>query len=99
MKDKSITHQTGLMIPTPIASGAARASAVKNASCFGEIFSFMLPHTHIVAQGAFKMFTRANGDEKDFNGIRPDIEVTISAKDIPAKQDVVLDKAIAWVLQ
>ena len=74
-------------------------STAEPANDYGEIFSFMLPYTHIEAQGAFKLFTRANGDEKDFNGIRPDIEVTISAKDIPAKQDVVLDKAIAWVLQ
>jgi len=74
-------------------------STAEPANDYGEIFSFMLPYTHIVAQGAFKMFTRANGDEKDFNGIRPDIEVTISAKDISAKQDTVLDRAIAWLLQ
>ncbi|MBL7740441.1 MAG: hypothetical protein JNK14_14585 [Chitinophagaceae bacterium] len=64
---------------------------------FGEIFSFMLPRTHIVATGAIKMFTRANGDEKDFGGIKPDMEVMNTFEDILQKKDKVLDKAAEWV--
>jgi hypothetical protein len=30
---------------------------------FGEIVSFMLPNTRIIATTALKMFTRANGDD------------------------------------
>lgn len=69
------------------------------ANDFGEIFSFMLPNTHIIANGAVKMFMRANGDEKDFNGIQPDIEVRNRVEDIQQKKDRVLEKAIEWVLK
>jgi Peptidase family S41 len=66
---------------------------------FGEIFSFMLPETHIVATTAIKMFIRANGDEKDFNGIMPDIEVKNAAEDMQLKKDRVTEKAIQWIAQ
>ncbi|HZH64374.1 MAG TPA: S41 family peptidase [Flavisolibacter sp.] len=72
-------------------------STAEPANDFGEIFSFMLPHTHIVAAGAFKMFTRANGNEKDFDGIKPDIEVKNSLADVEAKRDRVMGKAVEWV--
>jgi C-terminal processing protease CtpA/Prc len=74
-------------------------STAEPANDFGEIFYFMLPNTHIVAPGAVKMFTRANGDEKDFNGIRPDIEIKNSMKDIQQKKDKVIEKAVEWILQ
>jgi hypothetical protein len=73
-------------------------STAEPANDFGEIFSFMLPNTHIIASGAVKMFMRANGDEKDFNGIQPDIEVKNSIEDIQQKRDRVMEKAIEWVL-
>ncbi|MBL7742413.1 MAG: hypothetical protein JNN00_02960 [Chitinophagaceae bacterium] len=65
---------------------------------FGEIFSFMLPNTYIVATGAIKMFTRANGEENDFEGIKPDIEIKNSPADILLKKDSVIDKAAEWIL-
>ena len=65
---------------------------------FGEIFSFMLPRTHIVATTAIKMFMRANGDEKDFTGIKPDIEVANTLEDIQQKKDRVKERAVKWVL-
>jgi len=68
------------------------------ANDFGEIFSFMLPNTHIVATTAIKMFLRANGDEKDFTGIRPDIEVANTLDDIRQKKDRVMERAVQWVL-
>jgi C-terminal processing protease CtpA/Prc len=74
-------------------------STAEPANDFGDIFSFMLPNTHIVATTAIKMFTRANEDEKDFTGIKPDIEVKNSFDDIRQKKDQVLEKATAWILQ
>ncbi len=44
------------------------------------------------------MFTRANGDENDFEGIKPDIEVKNSLADILQKRDRVIDKAAEWIL-
>jgi hypothetical protein len=64
---------------------------------FGEIVSFMLPNTRIIATTALKMFTRANGDEQDFNGIAPDIEVKSSREDIIQKKDRVLARAVEWI--
>lgn len=63
------------------------------ANDFGEIFSFMLPRTHIVVNGATKMFTRANGDEKDFNGIKPDIYASNNG----SKEDEVMEMAVEWI--
>ena len=68
------------------------------ANDFGEIFSFMLPNTHIVATTAIKMFLRANGDEKDFTGIKPDIEAANTLDDIRQKKDRVMERAVQWVL-
>jgi C-terminal processing protease CtpA/Prc len=65
---------------------------------FGEIIPSMLPNTHIVASTAVKMFTRANGDDKDFNGIQPDIEVK-SRRHPEAKKDAVLEQAVEWILK
>lgn len=66
---------------------------------FGEIFYFMLPNTHIVAGTACKMFIRANGDKKDFEGIKPDIEVKNTPADIQQKKDRVLKTAVEWILK
>jgi len=66
---------------------------------FGEIFSFMLPETRIVATTAIKMFIRANGDEKDFTGIKPDIEVKNSFEDMQLKKDRVIERAMQWIVQ
>lgn len=60
---------------------------------FGEIFPFMLPRTHIIATTAIKMFVRANGDEKDFEGIKPDVYVS----NVPGGGDEVLRAALKWV--
>ncbi|HMU11366.1 MAG TPA: S41 family peptidase [Ferruginibacter sp.] len=68
------------------------------ANDFGEIFPFMLPHTYIVATASIKMFLRANGDEKDFTGIKPDIEVVNTLSDIQQKKDRVMERAVQWVL-
>lgn len=66
---------------------------------FGEMFNYMLPHTQIIARGASKMFTRANGDEKNFDPVKPDVLV----KPVPTvsreKKDAVLDSAVNWILQ
>lgn len=64
---------------------------------FGETFPFMLPNTHIIATGATKMFVRANGDDKDFNGIQPDIYSKSSAADILAGTDRVLNDARRFI--
>lgn len=64
---------------------------------FGEIRTFMLPHSRIVATTAIKMFMRANGDENDFTGIQPDIEVKATRMDILQKKDQALLKAVEWV--
>ncbi|MBK6635400.1 MAG: hypothetical protein IPG38_14810 [Chitinophagaceae bacterium] len=66
---------------------------------FGEIFSFMLPETHIVATTAIKMFMRANGDINDFTGISPDIPVKNTLEDIQLKKDRVIEKAVQWIVQ
>lgn len=66
---------------------------------FGEIFSFMLPETRIVATTAIKMFMRANGDVNDFTGISPDIPVKNTLEDIRLKRDRVIEKAVQWIVQ
>ena len=66
------------------------------ANDFGEIMYFMLPNTYIVAPTAIKMFMRANGDEKDFDGIKPDIEVANTSEDFHQKRDRVLETAVNW---
>ena len=66
------------------------------ANDFGEIMYFMLPNTYIVAPTAIKMFMRANGDEKDFDGIKPDIEVANTSEDFHQERDRVLETAINW---
>lgn len=68
------------------------------ANDFGEIFPFMLPNTYIVATTAIKMFKRANGDEKDFTGIKPDIEAANTLSDIQQKKDRVMERAVQWVI-
>ncbi|TAJ49613.1 MAG: hypothetical protein EPO58_14250 [Chitinophagaceae bacterium] len=64
---------------------------------FGEMYNFMLPNTHIIARGSTKMFTRADGDEKNFDPILPDIPVKPSPKDLKEKRDVVLETAVNWI--
>jgi len=61
---------------------------------FGEVFSFMLPKTGIIARGATKMFVRANGNDKDFSGIQPDVLV----RDEYGETDKPKEAAISWVL-
>lgn len=70
-------------------------STAEPANDFGEIFQFMLPNTHIVARGAVKQFVRANGDDKDFSGIHPDIIVKENRS--TAGGDVVLREALKWI--
>ena len=49
---------------------------------FGEMFHFMLPRTQIIARASSKMFRRADGDEKNFQPILPDILVhPVAGKD------------------
>jgi len=64
---------------------------------FGEVFSFMLPNTHIIATGATKMFVRANGNAKDFTGIQPDIFSVNSKEDVLLNKDRVMEDAISWI--
>lgn len=64
---------------------------------FGEMYNFMLPNTHIIARASTKMFTRADGDEKNFDPILPDIPVKPSPKDLKEKRDVVLETAVNWI--
>lgn len=61
---------------------------------FGEVFPFMLPRTHIIATAATKMFVRANGNDKDFEGIKPDVVI----KDLPGGGDEVMEAAVKWVI-
>lgn len=64
---------------------------------FGEMYNFMLPNTHIIARASTKMFTRADGDEKNFDPIMPDVPVKPSPKDLKEKRDVILETAVNWV--
>jgi hypothetical protein len=65
---------------------------------FGEMFNFMLPNSHIIARASTKMFTRADGDEKNFDPVIPNITVIPTAADIKNKKDVVLESAVNWIL-
>ncbi len=64
---------------------------------FGEMYQFMLPHSHIIARASTKMFTRADGDEKNFDPILPDILVKPSPRDLKEKKDPVLESAVNWL--
>jgi len=64
---------------------------------FGEMYNFMLPNTHIIARASTKMFTRADGDENNFDPIMPDITVKPTPKDLKEKRDVVLETAVNWI--
>lgn len=64
---------------------------------FGEMYNFMLPNTHIIARASTKMFTRTDGDEKNFDPIMPDVPVKPSPKDLKEKRDVILETAVNWV--
>ncbi|HJV18574.1 MAG TPA: S41 family peptidase [Sediminibacterium sp.] len=59
---------------------------------FGEMFHFMLPRTQIIARASTKLFKRANGDEKNFNPILPDILVYAVAG-----KDAVMETAIRFI--
>jgi C-terminal processing protease CtpA/Prc len=67
------------------------------ANDFGEMFSFMLPNTGIVARASTKMFTRADGDEKNPGPVMPDISVSPTQQDIKQKKDAVLEAALNWI--
>lgn len=64
---------------------------------FGEMYNFMLPNSRIIARASTKMFTRADGDEKNFDAILPDIAVKPTPKDLKEKRDVVLETAVNWM--
>lgn len=64
---------------------------------FGEMYNFMLPNTRIIARAATKMFTRADGDEKNFDPILPDVLVKPSPRDLKEKRDLVLETAVNWI--
>lgn len=64
---------------------------------FGEMYQFMLPHSHIIARASTKMFTRADGDENNFDPILPDILVKPSPGDLKEKKDPVLESAVNWL--
>lgn len=64
---------------------------------FGEMYNFMLPNTHIIARASTKMFTRADGDERNFDPILPDVLVKPTPKDLKEKRDVVLETAVNWM--
>ncbi len=66
---------------------------------FGEMFNFMLPNSLIIARASTKMFTRADGDEKNFDPVIPDITVIPTAKDLKEKKDAVLEAAVNRILQ
>lgn len=65
---------------------------------FGEMFNFMLPHSHIIARAASKMFTRANKDEKNLGPVVPEKIITPTASDKKQKRDPVLESAVNWIL-
>ncbi|NCI51698.1 S41 family peptidase [Sediminibacterium roseum] len=62
---------------------------------YGEMFNFMLPNTHIIARASTKMFTRADGDERNFDSVIPDITVVGPSQ----KKDTVLETAVDWILK
>jgi C-terminal processing protease CtpA/Prc len=64
---------------------------------FGEMFNFMLPNSGIIARGSTKMFTRADGNEKNFDPVLPDVWVKPTAADIIQKKDPVLQAAMNWI--
>lgn len=59
---------------------------------FGEMFHFMLPRTQIIARASTKLFKRADGDEKNFKPIQPDIVVHPVAG-----KDAALETAIRFI--
>lgn len=66
---------------------------------FGEMFNFMLPNSYIIARCSTKMFTRADGNENNFDPVLPDVTVKPSAADLREKKDVVLEAAVKWIRQ
>lgn len=64
---------------------------------FGEMYNFMLPNTHIIARASTKMFTRADGDERNFDPIMPDVLVKPTPNDLKEKRDIVLETAVNWI--
>lgn len=45
------------------------------------------------------MFTRADGDEKNFSPVIPDIAVSATSHDSKQKKDAVLETAVNWLLK
>ncbi len=66
---------------------------------FGEMFNFMLPNSGIIARASTKMFTRVDGNEKNFDPVLPDVWVKPTARDIIEKKDPVLQAAIKWIAE
>lgn len=60
---------------------------------YGEMFNFMLPHSRIIARAPSKMFTRADGDEKNKSPILPHISVKPELN-----KDVAFEAAKKWIL-
>lgn len=111
-KDLTFTGKTAVLIgPDTFSSANMLSDGIKSfqlatlfgeptgepGNDFGEMYNFMLPNTHIIARASTKMFTRADGDEKNFDPILPDIPVKPSPKDLKEKRDVVLETAVNWI--
>ncbi|MBI2274235.1 MAG: hypothetical protein HYU70_10605 [Bacteroidetes bacterium] len=111
-KDLTFTGKTAVLIgPDTFSSANMLSDGIKSfqlatlfgeptgepGNDFGEMYNFMLPNTRIIARASTKMFTRADGDEKNFDPILPDIPVKPSPKDLKEKRDVVLETAVNWI--
>lgn len=68
-----------------------------NPNAFGELLTFRLPHTRLLASASTKRYIRANGDASWRRGILPDIKVTATGEDIREGKDPVLEAALDWI--
>jgi hypothetical protein len=62
-------------------------------TAFGEVYSFRLPRTGLVASVSSARYLRASGDTTDRGPVRPDIEIHRSAEDLRLARDPVLERA------
>ena len=62
-------------------------------TAFGEVFSFRLPRTGLVASVSSARYLRASGDSTDHGPVRPDVEIHRTAEDLRVGRDPVLERA------
>ncbi|MFB9865065.1 S41 family peptidase [Rufibacter immobilis] len=63
---------------------------------YGEMMSFMLPHTRLVASTPSEYFTHPTGDRHNRDGVQPDVVVKPTQRDRAQGRDAVLEFAQRW---